>query len=120
MKKLHLLPICIGAICSIHSYGEFLVDDVLVQSKENTLSCISYVPNIGKVKKNEDLEINSDKFQITDDKRLVLYGNVSLDFPEGLLKAQNAELDRGKWKVKFSNSEKFSLQIFILNLKMDI
>ena len=66
MKRLHLLPICIGAICSIHSYGEFLVDDVLVQSKENTLSCISYVPNIGKVKKNEDLEINSDIFQITD------------------------------------------------------
>ena len=111
MKKLHLLPICIGAICSIHSYGEFLVDDVLVQSKENTLSCISYVPKIGKVKKNEDLEINSDKFQITDDKRLVLYGNVSLDFPEGLLKAQNAELDRENGKVKFSNSG----EIFLTN-----
>jgi len=87
------------------------VDDVLVQSKENTLSCISYVPNIGKVKKNEDLEINSDKFQITDDKRLVLYGNVSLDFPEGLLKAQNAELDRENGKVKFSNSG----EIFLTN-----
>jgi LPS-assembly protein len=111
MKRLHLLPICIGAICSIHSNGEFLVDDVLVQSKENTLSCISYVPNIGEVKKNEDLEINSDKFQITDDKRLVLYGNVSLDFPEGLLKAQNAELDRENGKVKFSNSG----EIFLTN-----
>ena len=111
MKRLHLLPICIGAICSIHSYGEFLVDDVLVQSKESTLSCISYVANIGKVKKNEDLEINSDKFQITDDKRLVLYGNVSLDFPEGLLKAQNAELDRDNGKVKFSNSG----EIFLTN-----
>jgi LPS-assembly protein len=87
------------------------VDDVLVQSKGNTLSCISYVPNIGKVKKNEDLEINSDKFQITDDKRLVLYGNVSLDFPEGLLKAQNAELDRDNGKVKFSNSG----EIFLTN-----
>ena len=73
---------------------------------------ISYVPNIGKVKKNEDLEINSDKFQITDDKRLILYGHVSLDFPEGLLKAQNAELDRENGKVKFSNSEKFFIQIF--------
>src|SRR6056300_35462 len=111
MKRLHLLPICIGAICSIHSNGEFLVDNVLVQSKENTLSCISYVPNIGKVKKNEDLEINSDKFQITDDKRLVLYGNVSLDFPEGFLKAQNAELDRENGKVKFSNSG----EIFLTN-----
>jgi LPS-assembly protein len=111
MKKLHLLPILLGAIFSIHSNGDFLVDDVLVQSKENTLSCISYVPNIGKVKKNEDLEINSDKFQITDDKRLVLYGNVSLDFPEGLLKAQNAELDRDNEKVKFSNSG----EIFLTN-----
>ena len=82
MKKLHLLPILLGSIFSIHSNGEFLVNDILIQSKENTLSCISYVPNIGKVKKNEDLEINSDKFQITDDKRLVLYGNVALDFPE--------------------------------------
>ncbi|MBU28402.1 MAG: hypothetical protein CMD30_03445 [Flavobacteriales bacterium] len=111
MKRLHLLPICIGAICSIHSNGEFLVDDVLVQSKENTLSCISYFPNIGKVKKNEDLEINSDKFQITDDKRLILYGNVALDFPEGLLKAQKAELDRDNGKVEFSNSG----EIFLTN-----
>ena len=111
MKKLHLLPILLGSIFSIHSNGEFLVDNVLVQSKENTLSCISYVPNIGKVKKNEDLEINSDKFQITDDKRLVLYGNVSLDFPEGLLKAQNAELDRDNGKVKFSDSG----EIFLTN-----
>ena len=111
MKKLHLLPILLGSIFSIHSNGEFLVDDILIQSKENTLSCISYVPNIGKVKKNEDLEINSDKFQITDDKRLVLYGNVALDFPEGLLKAQNAELDRENGKVKFSNSG----EIFLTN-----
>ena len=111
MKKLHLLPIFLGSIFSIHSNGEFLVDNVLVQSKENTLSCISYVPNIGKVKKNEDLEINSDKFQITDDKRLVLYGNVALDFPQGLLKAQNAELDRDNGKVIFSNSG----EIFLTN-----
>ena len=111
MKKLHLLPILLGSFFSIHSNGEFLVDNVLVQSKENSLSCISYVPNIGKVKKNEDLEINSDKFQITDDKRLVLYGNVALDFPEGLLKAQNAELDRDNGKVKFSNSG----EIFLTN-----
>ena len=111
MKKLHLLPILLGSIFSIHSNGEFLVDDILIQSKENTLSCISYVPNIGKVKKNEDLEINSDKFQITDDKRLVLHGNVALDFPQGLLKAQNAELDRENGKVKFSNSG----EIFLTN-----
>ena len=111
MKKLHLLPILLGSIFSIHSNGELLVNNVLVQSKENTLSCISYVPNIGKVKKNEDLEINSDKFQITDDKKLVLYGNVALDFPEGLLKAQNAELDRENGKVKFSNSG----EIFLTN-----
>jgi LPS-assembly protein len=84
----------------------------LFNLKKNTLSCISYVPNIGKVKKNEDLEINSDKFQITDDKRLLLYGNVSLDFPEGLLKAQNAELDRDNGKVRFSNSG----EIFLSNL----
>ena len=112
MRKLHLLPILIGLIYSIHSNGEFLVDNVLVQPKENTLSCISYVPHLGKVKKNEDLEINSDKFQITDDKKLVLYGNVVLDFPEGLLKAQNAELDRNNGKVKFSNSG----EIFLTNL----
>lgn len=112
MKRLHLLPVFLGAICSIQSNGEFLVDDVLVQSKENSLSCISYVPNIGKVKKNEDLQINSDKFQITDDKRLILNGNASLDFPEGLLKAKNVELDRDNKKVKFSNSG----EIFLPNL----
>ena len=79
MKRLHLLPIFIGAICSIHSYGEFLVDDVLVQSKERTLSCISYVPNIGKVKKNEDLEIYND-YKIEKNKLLKLRKYIEKNF----------------------------------------
>ena len=47
---------------------------------------------IGQVEEMEGLDIKSDKFQITDDKSLIFNGNVVIDFPEGILEAQNAEI----------------------------
>jgi LPS-assembly protein len=117
MKRFNLIaPILLGASLAIHASEDFLVDGVLVPSPQpNNQSCISYMPNMGKVKEAEDLKVNSDKFQFTDDKRLILQGNVELDFPEGLLRSQSAELDRDNGKIRFKNKGQIFLRDFYFN-----
>ena len=117
MKRFNLIaPILLGASLTIHGSEDFLVDGVLVPAPQpNNQSCISYMPNMGKVKEAEDLKVNSDKFQFTDDKRLILQGNVELDFPEGLLRSQNAELDRDNGKIRFKNKGQIFLRDFYFN-----
>jgi len=117
MKKFnYVAPILLGASLFVHANEEFQVDGVLVPTAQpNTQSCISYFPVMGVVKESEDLKINSDKFKFTDDKKLILHGNVELDFPEGLLRARNAELDRENGKIKFSNKGEIFLENFYFN-----
>jgi LPS-assembly protein len=117
MKRFNLIaPILLGASLTIHGSEDFLVDGVLVPAPQpNNQSCISYMPNMGKVKEAEDLKVNSDKFQFTDDKRLILQGNVELDFPEGLLRSQSAELDRDNGKIRFKNKGQIFLRDFYFN-----
>ena len=117
MKRFALtLPIFIGSLMMNPIKGDFLVDGVLTKTAEsNKNKCISYVPKIGSVKEGEDINIDSDKFQITEDKRLILYGNVQLDFVDGLLRSQNAELDRENGRVEFSNEGEIFLKDFYFN-----
>ena len=117
MKKFnYVAPIFLGASLFVHANEEFLMDGILVPTTQpNTQSCISYVPVMGLVKEAEDLKVNSDKFKFTDDKKLILDGNVELDFPEGLLRAQSAELDRENGKIKFSNKGEIFLEDFYFN-----
>ena len=117
MKKFnYVAPIFLGASLFVHANEEFLMDGILVPTAQpNTQSCISYVPVMGLVKEAEDLKVNSDKFKFTDDKKLILDGNVELDFPEGLLRAQSAELDRENGKIKFSNKGEIFLEDFYFN-----
>ncbi len=117
MKKFnYVAPILLGASLFVHANEEFLVDGVLVPTAQsNTQSCISYFPVMGLVKEMEDLKVNSEKFKFTDDKKLILDGRVELDFPEGLLRAQSAELDRENGKIKFSNNGEIFLEDFYFN-----
>jgi lipopolysaccharide export system protein LptA len=103
--------ILFSLVFSFPVLGNFLIDGVLVPSKQLN-SCISYISNTGLVKDGEDLSINSDKFQITDDKKLILYGNVELDFFDGLLRSKNAEVDRENGKVQFSNQGEIFLKTY--------
>lgn len=106
--------ILFSLVFSFPVLGNFLIDGVLVPSKQLN-SCISYISNTGLVKDGEDLSINSDKFQITDDKKLILYGNVELDFFDGLLRSKNAEVDRENGKVQFSNQGEIFLKTYYFN-----
>ena len=80
MKRFNLIaPILLGTSLTIHAAEDFLVDGVLIPTPQiNIQSCITYMPRMGEVKEGGDLKVNSDKFQFTDDKRLILEGNVEL------------------------------------------
>jgi hypothetical protein len=53
------------------------------------------------VKDAESLDIKSDKFEITDEKVLILNDNVRIDFPEGILNAGKARIDQENGFVNF-------------------
>ena len=117
MKRFNLIaPILLGTSLTIHAAEDFLVDGVLIPTPQiNIQSCITYMPRMGEVKEGGDLKVNSDKFQFTDDKRLILEGNVELDFPEGLLTSQGAELDRDNGKITFTKKGEIFLTNFYFN-----
>ena len=54
--------------------------DVLVEVIDKDRSCFSYVPNIGKVTDIDNLDVKSDQFEITDEKVLILNGNVAVSY----------------------------------------
>ena len=112
MMRLSFITINLIYLISINLHGSLKINDVLVPSSENIKSCFLYSPVLGGVQEKEDLKINSDKFQIADDNKLLLSGNVELDFPEGLLRANYAELDRESGTAKFSKSGEIFFQDF--------
>jgi len=117
MKRFNLITtILLGASLTIHAAEDFLVDGVLIPAPQiNTQSCISYIPKMGVAKEAEDLKVISDKFQFADNKILILQGNVELDFPEGLLRSQGAELDKDNGKIIFTNEGEIFLRDFYFN-----
>ena len=94
-------------------FGQSLEDSILIAApKSNVNSCIIYNPIIGTTKDGENLKVNSDKFEFTEDERLILKGSVELDFPNGLLRANKADLDRKNGKIEFSGGGDIFLDQF--------
>ena len=95
------------------AYGNMFVGNVLTKGPvSNINSCLIYTPNLGTTKPDENLKVNSDKFEFTDDEKLILRGNVELDFPEGLLRAKAARLDRKNGQIRFSGGGDIFLDQF--------
>ena len=67
-------------------------------------SCLVYEPFLGVVEDIESLDIKSDKFEITDEKVLILNGNVEIDFPDGLLRSGKARVAQDKGLVDFKKN----------------
>ena len=113
MKKSSFITNVCGLIfISSFAYGDISELVLIPTSESNVSRCIAYSPLMGEVKEGQDLKVNSDQFEFTDNKNLVLDGNVTLDFPEGLLKAQNANLDRDNGKIQFFNGGEIFLKDF--------
>ena len=81
----------------------------------NINSCIVYRPILGITKEGESLKVNSDKFELTDDEKLILKGNVELDFPDGLLRSTEANLDRKNGEIRFSGRADIFLDEYYFN-----
>ena len=94
-------------------FGQSLENSILIAATEsNVNSCIIYNPIIGTTKDGENLNVNSDKFEFTEDERLILTGNVELDIKKGLLRANKADLDRKNGKIEIYGGGDISVETF--------
>ena len=74
-----------------------------------------YQPYLGVVKDAENLDMRSDKFEITDEKVLILNDNVRIDFPEGILNAGKARIDLENGFINFKKGGELILKDYLFN-----
>ena len=95
-------------------FSNILESDVFVENNTNS-SCMIYQPYLGVVKDAESLDIKSDKFEITDEKVLILNDNVRIDFPEGILNAGKARIDQENGFINFKKGGELILKDYLFN-----
>ena len=94
-----------------------LLDEGILERNTNNNSCLIYQPYLGVVDDIESLDIKSDKFEVTDNEALILNGNVVLDFPDGILKAGKARVDRKNGLVNFKKEGDLFLENYFFRAK---
>ena len=77
IKKIFILFLLIN-----HDFvnSDLLENNVVTKNLIPNKSCFSYQPYLGGVDDIDSLDIKSDKFEITDQKILILNNNVEIDF----------------------------------------
>lgn len=101
-KKNYICIVCIGFFVLPEALYAG-VRDHLIEDTSNNLSCYSYKPYLGNISNTKDFDINSTEFELTKSNKLILNGDVVLDFNEGLLKAGSAIIDRDKNIIEYTN-----------------
>ena len=97
--------------------GDLLIDKILSENSTNTKTCLVYQPFLGDVEDMESLDIKSEKFEITDNEALILNGNVVIDFPDGILEAGKARVDRKNGTVEFKKEGDLFLKDYFFRAK---
>ena len=97
--------------------GDLLTDKILSENTTNTKTCLVYQPFLGEVEDMEGLDIKSEKFEITDNEALILNGNVVIDFPDGILEAGKARVDRNNGTVEFKKEGDLFLKDYFFRAK---
>ena len=97
--------------------GDLLTDKILSENSTNTKTCLVYQPFLGDVEDMEGLDIKSEKFEITDNEALILNGNVVIDFPDGILEAGKARVDRKNGTVEFKKEGDLFLKDYFFRAK---
>ena len=97
--------------------GDLLIDKILSENSTNTKTCLVYQPFLGDVEDMEGLDIKSEKFEITDNEALILNGNVVIDFPDGILEAGKARVDRKNGTVEFKKEGDLFLKDYFFRAK---
>ena len=104
----------ITIIVSFHNFilANLLNSESIKINTSASSSCLIYEPYLGVVKDIENLNIKSDKFEITENKVLILNDNVEIDFPDGILKTRKARVDRENDIIEFKNNGELSFKDF--------
>ena len=97
--------------------GDLLTDKILSENTTNTKTCLVYQPFLGDVEDMEGLDIKSEKFEITDNEALILNGNVVIDFPDGILEAGKARVDRKNGTIEFKKNGDLFLKDYFFRAK---
>ena len=97
--------------------GDLLTDKILIENSTNAKTCLVYQPFLGDVEDMEGLDIKSEKFEITDNEALILNGNVVIDFPDGILEAGKARVDRKNGTVEFKKKGDLFLKDYFFRAK---
>ena len=97
--------------------GDLLTDKILSENSTDTKTCLVYQPFLGHVEDMEGLDIKSEKFEITDNEALILNGNVVIDFPDGILEAGKARVDRKNGTVEFKKEGDLFLKDYFFRAK---
>jgi len=97
--------------------GDLLTDKILSENSTDTKTCLVYQPFLGDVEDMEGLDIKSEKFEITDNEALILNGNVVIDFPDGILEAGKARVDRKNGTVEFKKEGDLFLKDYFFRAK---
>ena len=97
--------------------GDLLTDKILSENSTDTKTCLVYQPFLGHVEDMEGLDIKSEKFEITDNEALILNVNVVIDFPDGILEAGKARVDRKNGTVEFKKEGDLFLKDYFFTAK---
>ena len=111
-KVLKIVYITIIVSCHNFILADFLDSESIKINTNKNSSCLIYEPFLGVVTDIENLNIKSDKFEITEKKILILNDNVEIDFPDGLLKTRKARVDRENGIIEFKKNGELLLKDF--------
>ena len=92
IKRVVFLIILVVSQNIIHA--DILESGTLKNNLENNKACFIYQPYLGVVNDIDNLDIKSEKFEITDKKVLILNGDIQIDFPNGILQSEKARVDQ--------------------------
>ena len=111
-KVLKIVYITIIVSCHNFILADLLDSESIKINTNKNSSCLIYEPFLGVVTDIENLNIKSDKFEITEKKILILNDNVEIDFPDGLLKTRKARVDRENGIIEFKKNGELLLKDF--------
>lgn len=114
-KKTLSIVVCLIFVNNLN--GDLFKDKILSIDNANSGACLVYRPYLGTVEDIKSLDIKSEKFEITENEALILNGNVIIDFPDGILKAGKARVDRKNGLVNFKKQGDLFLKDYFFNAK---
>ena len=92
-----------------------LVDNQNLYENNGINSCFIYSPYLGLVNDIEKLDVSSDDFRLSDNNKIYLAGNVIIDFPEGMIYSNLANLDQDNKNILFKGESKIIFEDYFIS-----